>query len=139
MTGRWLAVLGLAASLGLGAGLKLGRAAPDPAALDAVAWFAARGRAAVAERGLGQSGSYRMVTLAGACGARVVPLDKPEEILPLLRRGLDDADWAGAELWLGGLEPWPADPAALPLRQVWYRLRHGVAPVPALLLRGAGC
>ena len=65
----------------------------------------------------------------------MVPLDKPEEILPLLRRTLRAEAWAGAQLWLDGLEPWPDDLAALPWRRLWYRLRHGVAPTPALVLR----
>ena len=137
MTGRRLALLGLAACLALGLGLKLGRAAPEPAAVDALAWFAARGEPAVAERGLGQTGSYRMLRLAGACGRQVVPLDRPDEILPLLRRTLPEPAWAGAQLWLGGLEPWPEDLSGLPRRRLWHRLRHGVTPTPALVLRGS--
>ncbi|WP_431268433.1 hypothetical protein [Dankookia sp. P2] len=135
---RSLAVLGLAASLTLGLGLKLGRAVPEPAAVDAIAWFAARGEPAVAARGLGQTGSYRMLRLAGPCARQVVPLDKPEEILPLLRRALPDQAWDGAQLWLGGLEPWPEDPASLPRRRPRHRLRHGVTPTPALVLSGEG-
>ena len=137
--GRWLALLGLVASLTLGPGLKLGRGTPEPAAVDALAWFAARGEPAVAGRGLGQTGSYRMVRLAGECGRQVVPLDRPDEILPLLRRVLPAADWDGALLWLGELEPWPERLDTLPRRQLWHRLRHGVTPTPALVLRGEGC
>lgn len=125
-------------SLGGGLASKAAREAPAAGIQEAVDWFVAQGIRPMRVVPLGQSGSYRMVVLSPVegCARRVIALDRPDEILSLLRRDLPPEAWTSANLWLGGLEPWQDTVTWLPLRRLWIRLRDGVTPTPALVL---GC
>jgi hypothetical protein len=69
----------------------------------------------------------------------LVPLDSPEELLPVLRREMPDEVWAGARLWLDGLRQGVPSPAALQAERLLLRLRNGAAPRPAVVMMEPGC